>query len=505
MPKIVDLNPLSNIPRVIGGTDLAIPFRAFGKIGLVYGDTFGKKNGRLEPVVGGDDWRSPVIVWTDPLAKATDPIRVSSAVKGGDQLWPYPHNNDKFSTVLPTDAIEIDGRLYIWVMVTKRLANEQWCELAYSDDRGENWVTGPQWSVRDFGGKRVMVTFDRKPGSDWVDIFSTGGLARDKGMIRFRCHKDKLLDPAAWSGWGWEGGNWGWDRYPSEILPGWRFGEICFRWIQGNAVLSGFDAGNYSAFIKVGADTDADWTKAKTHRPVTGMPRGVDTVPRLYGCYVHPDSKLSTPNGVALIVSQWHQSDNPYRATQFSVTEPVLAVGPIVETVHALVPSNDKDIALLSKEDAEWFRDKGGAPEVYQRWVELQKPPAPVPPQVITPPATTPPPTPAPDKDVKDMTAQEVLELVAQQLAASGDVKLSLPDGSNVTLREALGVVLWKESAQLRLDGRPVSPTVEDDQYGHVLSTRAEHLVTQALIEELCAKTGINTAAIRNRVLGGLS
>jgi len=439
VPRISNLNPLSNIPRPIGGTDLAIPFRAFGQIGLAYGDTFGKKDGQLLPQIGGDDWRSPVIVWTDPLPDSSQAIKVTSAVKGGAQLWDYPHNNGTFSTVLPTDVIEIDGKLYAWVMVTAGLGNEKWCELAVSTDRGATWTNKGPWSVTAYGGKRVMITFDRKPGSDWVDIFSTGGLARDKGMLRWRCHKDRLEDQSAWSGWGWNGKDWGWDREPSEILPGWKFGEICFRWIEGNAVLSGFDAGDYSAFVKVGANTDANWVEAKTYRPVTGMPRGVDTVSQLYGCYVHPDSRLDVANGVTMIVSTWNTATgNPYRAMQYVIPEAIASVGPKTEQ-----PKDD------------------------------------------------------------DMTPQEVLELVAKELAVSGSIPIVIK-GKNVSLREGIAEVVRQEKAEYTLANRPGAPMAADDQYGHTMSARAEGLITQAIVKELAVKSGIDVAAIVADVKKGL-
>jgi len=63
--------------------------------------------------VGGNDWRSPVILWTNRIGNTTSPILINGSIKGGDQLWPYPHNNPTFSTVLPCDAMEINGRLYV--------------------------------------------------------------------------------------------------------------------------------------------------------------------------------------------------------------------------------------------------------------------------------------------------------------------------------------------------------------------------------------------------------
>lgn len=346
MSKIKDLNPTIGD---VGGSDLAIPFSAFGEVGYCWGDTFG--GGR--PAVGGPNWRSPVILW----GKAQDvgkPIEFTSAAKGGAQLWDYKHDNAEFSTVLPCDVLEIDGRLYVWVMVTKGLGNERWCEIWYSDDRGGRWTnTNVRWSTSAFGSRRVMISWAREPGTDTIYVISTGGLARDKGMLLWRANVKTFLDPAQWEGWCYASGKWSWvknpgDRQPSEILPGWKFGEIGLRFIQGYPVISGFDAGNYSIFVMAGKDIYQDWTKAPVARPVTGMPRGVDTVPRLYGGYVHPDSKFD--GTFCVIVSEWAASGNPYRAMQFTFRPPA-APGPLKTLPAPAAPTPTKEPVMAGEVD----------------------------------------------------------------------------------------------------------------------------------------------------------
>lgn len=325
MPKLRDLNP--DPLGDLGGTDLGIPFRMpDGNIGFVFGDTFGGNR----PRVGGPNWRSPVLLVSD-THDVTQPIRFVRAARGGRQLWDYQHDNPVFSTVLPCDAISIGRRIYLWVMVTKGLGNEKWCEIWYSDDLGENWTnSNVRWSTSEFDGKRTMISWERG-GDGFVYVVSTGGLARDKNMILWRVPEEKITNPGFWEGWGYNGRDWGWGRYPSDILPpGTKLGEICLRRIQGNWVLSGFDAGAYSMFLKVGADPLADWWKAPDYRPVKGAPHvrgGPDMVPRLYGCYVHPDSKFE-PGKFGAIVSEWAARDEPYRAMQFRV-EGIRAVAPI--------------------------------------------------------------------------------------------------------------------------------------------------------------------------------
>jgi len=47
-----------------------------------------------------------------------------------------------------------------WVMVTAGLGNEKWCELAYSDNRGQTFRNNGQWGTGRFRGMRTMLTFD---------------------------------------------------------------------------------------------------------------------------------------------------------------------------------------------------------------------------------------------------------------------------------------------------------------------------------------------------------
>ncbi|MGW4327025.1 DUF4185 domain-containing protein [Nocardia sp. NPDC004573] len=331
MPKIKNLNPLPMAD--IGGSDLFIPFRMpSGEIGYLLGDTFSG----TEPRVGGPNWRSPMLLRSSTHDMSV-PIEFGSAARGARQLWDYVHDNPEYSTILPCDALTIGGRIYLWVMVTQGLANERWCEIRYSDDNGESWTdTAVRWSTSAYGGKRTMISWERG-GDGFVYVISTGGLARNKNMLLWRVRESHtaLTDPAAWQGWGWNGWDWGWGRDPGSdprfgiLADGTKLGEIGLRRVQGNWVMSGFDAGAYGAFVKVAARITDNWRTAPTYRPVKGSfwaPGGPDIVPRLYGCYVHPDSRFD--GAFCLIVSEWAESGMPYRGMQFRIYG-VRSVAPI--------------------------------------------------------------------------------------------------------------------------------------------------------------------------------
>lgn len=345
MTKVKNLTPtpVGNV----GGTDLGIPFvMPSGNVGFICGDTWGG----TQPQIGGDDstWRSPMILRSNTRNMAL-PIEFQTAVRNGAQLWDYQHNNGTFTTVLPCDAVTINGRIYLWVMVTAGLGNELWCEIWYSDDDGDSWVNGTEyvngasvWNTAHFGGKRVMMTWDR--GRDgWVYAISTGGLARNKNAIMWRVREEDILDKAKWEARVFRNGAWSWaidPPDPADILPaGTSLGEIGLRWIQGNWVFSGFDAGAYNAFIRVGAGGDpssVNWHTAPVSRPVKGVGFIGDIVSQLYGCYVHPDSKFKNADGTTgsfvMIVSTWNTSTgNPYRFMQYRVATPAPVSTPIAD------------------------------------------------------------------------------------------------------------------------------------------------------------------------------
>ena len=314
MPKIKSLNPLPQWD--IGGADLFVPFRHGERIGYLLGDSFGGDR----PRVGGEHWRSPILLWSD-RHDLSAPIRFIGAARSGGQLLDYVHTGGNF-TKLPADAISIDGRLYLWVLCTFGLGNESHSELWTSDDDGESWTTDDHpWMASDHDGKRVMISWERG-GDGYVYIVSTGGLTRNKNLLLWRAPEDRLTDPSGWQPWGATPGGWAWGNPPSDILPaGTRCGEVNLRRIDGRWVLAYFDAGAYCAVVKIADHVTDNWHTAPTYQPIRGaywVNGGPDIVPRCYGMYVHPDSHLDGP--FVMIVSEWASAGEPYRASQFLVT-----------------------------------------------------------------------------------------------------------------------------------------------------------------------------------------
>jgi hypothetical protein len=258
-----------------------------------------------------------------------------------------------------------------------------------------------------------------------------------------------------WEPWGVNNGAWGWgnanENWP--VLPG-RYGELSFRFLQGNCVLSFFDVDNYQTSALTVVNPTDDWTTANR----VDYAHGQD-FSQLYGGYIAPASRLNQANGMKFAVSQWNTSNNdPYWVVRFDDT--LLAQGPLIEAPPKPIP--------------------------------LPKP-EPVPPLPISPLPGAP------------MTPQELYELLLRELSASGSVKITTPEGDQLTLREAIEQIFWKERGWHDLrGGRPRHPSQQDDQLGQVLSMRAEGLFTQALLYELAKKSGIDVASVYKRVQDSL-
>lgn len=104
------------------------------------------------------------------------------------------------------------------------------------------------------------------------------------------------------------------------------------------------------------------------------------------------------------------------------------------------------------------------------------------------------------------MTPEQLFQLLITELSASGSVPLPAnePGKPNLTLREAIAAILWKNTFLLRLTDRPRNPKITDDLYGHVLNLRAENLQNQALLAALCERFGIDVAKILSQVKDSL-
>ncbi|MGE2714430.1 DUF4185 domain-containing protein [Mycolicibacterium litorale] len=280
----------------------------------------------------GQEWQSPSVVMYDRHYNVLGIPETGNriAVAGRRQLWDYPHNNPDYSTILPCDFIRVNGIWYVAAMVTQGLGNEKWTVFWQSRDL-VNWQkTSPYLSLahRDPAGHFIghpgntMLTFDQI--GDYVYIFGTGGLARDRGIWMWRNPADQFPH-GWWEPWGWDGHRWGWGipNERSPILDG-AYGELSFRHVQGHCVLSFFDARHYRQQVRTVKNPEDNWLHGAN---VVDYAFGWQ-IPQLYGGYISPLSRLNEPNGMHFMVSQWNtQTNNPYRV--MLVQNALTATGPV--------------------------------------------------------------------------------------------------------------------------------------------------------------------------------
>jgi hypothetical protein len=313
-----------------------------GAVAAMFGDNF-----EFWKMQG--EWQSPSIVMYDNdfnvLGVPTkDGIEPNGRRK---QLFEYPHNNPDYTTILPCDFIRLGDWWYAALMVTAGLGHEKRTVFWRSKDLYD-WVkTDPYIRLdhQDDQGNPInhpgntMLTFDVM--GDYVYTFGTGGLSRDRGIWLWRSKIDEFpydyFEP-----WGMDGDqrwNWGTANELTPIISG-RYGELCFRNLQSNCVLSFFDEKEYCQTALSTLKPNDDWSTANSVNYATGM-----DFPQLYGGYIAPSSKLNEPNGMKFLVSQWNTANNdPYHVVQFDDT--LQAKGPLVEPELRLAPQQMYDLLL---------------------------------------------------------------------------------------------------------------------------------------------------------------
>lgn len=313
-------------------TDLGIPVTCpDGRVLYIFGDTFEHAQGPIDPE---DFWRSPTGLYTDGGDPA-DGITWTGAVGGGtaEQMLPYEHDADGIGTKIPSDAIEIDGvlYLYVWLSGTEGFGTLKGTEVWSSADNGATWqITGATWKPEAYEGILHNVTWARHDDG-YVYLYSSK--YRQGGLYLFRVPEGRLGEVDAYEPRGWtEAEGWQWGQDPTPVLEG-KFGEMCLRPLDGKWLLTWFQPGNeegetwpddYAIKALVVDEPFSDLTAAEPTVLLRGGPwdQESDTVvAQLYGSYVVPGSTLED---LHLVVSQWNTTegaeDDPYHAMHFRFT-----------------------------------------------------------------------------------------------------------------------------------------------------------------------------------------
>ncbi|CAJ1586646.1 DUF4185 domain-containing protein [[Mycobacterium] wendilense] len=332
--KIADLTGPGITDRWgVTATDLGAVVRADdGKLVAVFGDTFAGRK------VGTGDWRSPVILIG--AGDATTPIAWERA--GGPdpdyarQLRFYIHDHGPhwarggISTVLPSDLLRVEDKIYLHVIVNRGFPHVIWTEIWSSADDGITWEhlgETAKFPADLHDGHAQLWTWDHNPEDGWVYVASTG-FQRDKGIILRRVQPAHIGDASKYQAWGRSRGRWSWGPRATVLTPaGERWGELSMRRLAtGQWVLGGFLASGYALGYRVLAAPTSPLAEAPVQQPISGCSWSAEShvdcrVAQLYGGYLLPGSRLDRVGGVGLIVSHWNTKRGwPYRVMQFRVT-----------------------------------------------------------------------------------------------------------------------------------------------------------------------------------------
>ncbi|ORW64525.1 hypothetical protein AWC23_24685 [Mycobacterium saskatchewanense] len=309
----------------VGATDLCEFMEFPSEVLQVCGDSFPGQG-----VGFGRDF-APIALRVD-TSSVDDPagVRYSGVLGVRDPLLadPTPPGDSQ----LPAGVVQINRRNYLMVTTTNDL-QPQYSRLVMAEPARAGWRTVPG-SRRDGsfqGGSQTQISgyYDPVPTPDsptgWVYIVANS-FTRSHPVLLYRATPQNFTDRSRWQGWA-PGAGGGWNKPPTPLWPD-MVGEMCFREIDGKAVLSYFNASTGNMEVRVANDPtalgDAPVTTVVQHDewpdPAESLPPPSDNrLAQPYGGYISPGSTLDE---LRIFVSQWDTRARvaaPYRVIQFAV------------------------------------------------------------------------------------------------------------------------------------------------------------------------------------------
>lgn len=312
----------------IGATDLC-EFAEFPSgILQICGDSFAGQG------VGFGGWYSPIALRVK-TASIDDPggVRYDGVLGINEPLLADP--SPAGLSQLPAGVVQINRANYLLVTSTRSL-KPQTSRLVEIDPAQPGWPT-VQGSARDADyqdGRQSQISgyYDPIPKGDsstgWVYIVANN-FNRSEPVVLYRAAPETFTDRSSWQGWSavpGSGGGWG-----KPVTPLWdqQVGEMSIRQIDGQAVLSYFNATTGNMEVRVAADPTglgaasvttvvfaSDWPNPAEVLP----PPNVNRLAQPYGGYISPGSTLEE---LRIFVSQWNNIDPraraPYRVIQYAV------------------------------------------------------------------------------------------------------------------------------------------------------------------------------------------
>lgn len=230
-------------------------------------------------------------------------------------LFPPPPQAAGKNT-LPAGSIQMrDGTTYVMAAGTTKLNPDggSWL-VQVTNDPSRGWQP-IQGSWRAQGAAPTQISgFQAKDGTVYI---AADSFDRSQGVSMYRVDPAHVTDRSAWQPW--TGNGWGTPQQAAAPISRTPFGELSFREVGGQPVLSGFNQGTGNLEVRVANDPTKLFGGGTPMTVVAQQsnPQGPNFVPQNYGGFILPGSTLDNLN---LFVSQWNTHTNtPYNTQQFQV------------------------------------------------------------------------------------------------------------------------------------------------------------------------------------------
>ena len=262
----------------VAGTDLGHPFVLDGRLGLIFGDTFAIQ------APTGPGWRSNVLGWVDD--PAPDRLEITSMKEfptgqAGELLGSLKINGWE-QTVIPTDAVAVDGRIVVHYMsIACWGTHGRWAVrhsgLAVSNDGGASFERMPGGLPAGSGFAQVAFV----PDGDHVYVFGIPE-GRDGAAHLARATRGQLADVRAWRYW--DGSGWVADPAAAVQVVAPPVGELSVAWNAHHQrwLMVYLDELRGGLVLRTAQELTGPWSRARL------MVSSVE-VPTLYAPYLLPD------------------------------------------------------------------------------------------------------------------------------------------------------------------------------------------------------------------------
>lgn len=281
-------------------------------------------------IIFGDSWRGPAFgqgEWMSPVGVVAvknpdgriEILRPLNEGEIAEQLIDYSHDNG--ITVIPSDAINIDGTLYMQGMWNQGIGNVLRTQIWKSEDNGASWESVGVTDTSYMNGLGNLITWEMGPDGYVYVMSSEFKRADDVYLSRFR--PAQIADRSTWEHYDTRTGTWSTTFAGTPILADdVSAGEMTLRYIEGHWVLAMFNAETYTVEVRITEYITDDWDAVTPAPVILGGnwrdPQDAGNFAQVYGAYIVPGSTIGNMD---LVVSQWNTANNRrYMSTQFNVT-----------------------------------------------------------------------------------------------------------------------------------------------------------------------------------------